>query len=161
VVGSRKWKSYTKAVTKLFKNRDISISYRTKNNIKHLLTIKETKKKYNLSGVYQLRCTECLKRYVGQTGRTFESRYKEHIRYIKNNETNSKFSQHILDTTREYGTIEKIMKPLHFSKEGSLLDTYERLHIYEVTKQKLQLNDNYTEMYNPIYNTVISAYQNT
>jgi hypothetical protein len=52
------------------------------------------------------------------------------------------------------------MKPLRNGKKGLLLDTYEKFHIYEVTKQKVQLNDNYTEMYNPIYN-IISTYQNT
>jgi hypothetical protein len=42
-----------------------------------------------------------------------------------------------------------------------MLDTYERFHIYEISKQNLQLNDNYTEIHNPIYNTIISTYQYT
>jgi hypothetical protein len=54
----RKWATFTffgpetRTVTKLFKNTEIGISYRTKNNIKHLIT-KESNKKYDLSGVYQ------------------------------------------------------------------------------------------------------------
>jgi hypothetical protein len=70
-----------------------------------------------------MECTECPKRYIGQTGRTFEIRYKEHIRDIKNNEPNSKYAQHIVDTTQEYGPIQKRMKPLYMGKKGPLLDT--------------------------------------
>jgi hypothetical protein len=53
------------------------------------------------------------------------------------------------------------MKILHIEKKGQMLDTYERFHIYEISKQNLQLNDNYTEICNPIYNTIISIYKNT
>jgi hypothetical protein len=108
----RKWATFTffgpktRTITKLFKNTEIGISYRTKNNIKHLLRIKENDNgKYN-----QLQCADCPWKYVGQTGRTFKTRFKEHIRDIKNNRQNSKFAHHILDTTHEYETMEKSMK---------------------------------------------------
>jgi hypothetical protein len=107
-----------------------------------------------------LQCNECTKRYIGQTGCTFEIRYKEHIRDIKNNEPNSKYAQHILDTTHEYGQIQKIMKPLYIGKKGPLLHTYERFHIHEITKQKIQLNDNFTDIHNPIYDKIIKTYKN-
>jgi hypothetical protein len=82
--------------------------------------MKENKKEseYSQSGIYQLQCSECPKRYIGQTGRTFEIRYKEHIRDIRNNEPNWKYAQHILDTTHEYGQIQKIMKPLYIGKKA-------------------------------------------
>jgi hypothetical protein len=65
-------------------NTEVRISYRTQNNIKHLLKINENKSyKYNLSEVYQLQCADCPLKYVGQTGRTFEVRFREHIRDIK------------------------------------------------------------------------------
>jgi hypothetical protein len=122
------------------------------------LRIKEKKGKYNQSGVYQLQCTDCSKKYIGQTRRTFETRFKEHMRGIRNNGQNSKFDQHILDTRHEYETIEKTIKILHIKKKGQMLDTYERFHIYEISKQDLQLYNNYMEICNPIYNTIISAY---
>jgi hypothetical protein len=46
----------------------------------------------------QLKCNECLLKYVGQTGRTFEIRYKEYIRAIETKRQTSKYAQHILDT---------------------------------------------------------------
>jgi hypothetical protein len=109
--------------------------------------------------MYQLQFTECPIRYVGQTGRTFEIRYKEHIRDIKNNEPNSKYAQHILGTTHEYWTIQKIMKPLYIGKKGPLLEKYEKFHIYEITKQTLQLNDNFTDIHNPTYDEITTTYK--
>jgi hypothetical protein len=122
--------------------------------MKHLLRINENDKKYNQSGVYQLQCANCPQKYVGQTGQTFKTIFKEHTRDIKNDGQNSKFTQHILDTGHEYETTEKTMKILHIEKKGQMLETYERFHIYEISKQNLQLNDNFTETYEgrSIYN---------
>jgi hypothetical protein len=113
-----------------------------------------------LSGVYKLQCADCPRGYVGQTGRTFETRFKELVRDIRNNGQNSRFAQHILNTTHEYETMEKTMKILHIEKKGKMLDTSEIFHIYEISKQNIQLNDNFTETYNPIYDLIIATYQN-
>jgi hypothetical protein len=56
--------------------------------------------------------------------------------------------------------MEKTMKILHMEKKGQMLDTYERFHIYEISKQNIQLNDNFADTYNPIYDIIITAYQN-
>jgi formate/nitrite transporter FocA (FNT family) len=32
--------------------------------------------KYNNSGIYQMKCLDCLLKYIGQTGRKFNLRYK-------------------------------------------------------------------------------------
>jgi hypothetical protein len=109
-------------ITELFKNTDMGISFRTKNNIKHNLRTKRSEK-YNLSGVYELQCTECPRKYIGQTGLSFRTRYKEHIRGIKNNGQFSKFAQHIIETGHEYGMIEKTMKILHIEKKSQILNT--------------------------------------
>jgi hypothetical protein len=41
-----------------------------------------------------------------------------------------------------------------------MLDTYDRLQIYEISKQNIQLNDNFVETYNTTYDTKMTAYQN-
>jgi hypothetical protein len=116
--------------------------------------------KYNLSGVYQLQCAYYQRKYIGQTERTFKIRFKENLRDIKNNGQNTNFAQHILDTKHEYETIGKTMKILHVEKKGQMLDTYGIFHIYEISKQNMQLNYNFAEIYNPIYDTTVTAYQN-
>jgi hypothetical protein len=123
-------------ITELFKNSEVGISYITKNNIKHLLRINENRNdRFNLSGVYQLQCAECPLKYIGQSGRTFKIRFKEHIKNINNNGQNSKFAQNVVDTTHEYGTTNQTMEILHIAKKGRALDTYERFHIYEISKK--------------------------
>jgi hypothetical protein len=53
---------------------------------------------YNNSGIYHLNCLECSEKYIGQTGRTFKTRYTEHIHAMRNNRPDTGYSQHILDT---------------------------------------------------------------
>jgi hypothetical protein len=45
-------------------------------------------------------------KYVGQTGRTFNARYKDNI-YIKpkSDNSNTRYSRHVLDTGHAYGTM--------------------------------------------------------
>jgi hypothetical protein len=50
------------------------------------------------------------------------------------------------------------MEILHIGKKGQALDTYETFHIYEISKQNMQLNDNFTETFNPIDDVIIAAY---
>jgi hypothetical protein len=52
------------------------------------------------------------------------------------------------------------MKILHIEKKGKMLDTYEKFHIHEISKQNIQLNNNFAETYNPIYDLIIATYQN-
>jgi len=47
------------------------------------------------------------KRYIGQTGRKFKQRYKEHVRYIRNNDPQSAYGAHILNI---YMTTEPLTK---------------------------------------------------
>jgi hypothetical protein len=56
--------------------------------------------------------------------------------------------------------MEKAMKIVYIEKKGQMLDIYERFHTYEISKQNMQLNDNFAETYNSIYDIIITAYQN-
>jgi hypothetical protein len=75
-------------------------------------------------------CRDCPLKYVGQTGRTFRTRYNEHIREIQMNGKTSKYAQHILNMTHDYDAIEKTMKILHVEKKGQILDTLENFYVY-------------------------------
>jgi hypothetical protein len=72
----------TRFIKKMFKSLNIGISFPTKNNINTLLRESNDNpdNKCDRSGVYQLTCTECKKKYTGKTGRPFHVRYKEHAR---------------------------------------------------------------------------------
>jgi hypothetical protein len=60
------------------------------------------------SGIYQTKCLDSPLKYIDQSGRTFSIRFKEHIYTIRNN-SNSGYSNHILNTGHAYGTITDTM----------------------------------------------------
>jgi hypothetical protein len=47
----------------------------------------------------------------------------------------SQYAQHILEIIRTYNTTEGTMDALHIKRKGQLLDTMERLHIYDLSRQ--------------------------
>jgi hypothetical protein len=71
------WKE-TRKSTKLFKDEQIKIAFRTQNTIQNIVKHERTDE-YNKSGIYQMKCLDCTLKYIGQTGRTLHTSYKEHI----------------------------------------------------------------------------------
>jgi hypothetical protein len=80
-------------------------------------------------------------KYIGQTGRTFKARFKEHIQDKRTNRHNSNYAQHILDTGHAYNTMDQTMKILHIEKKGHKLNTVERFEKYTLTNKALQLKE--------------------
>ena len=80
---------------------------------------------YNKSGVYKLTCTECDKQYVGQTGRPFHIRYKEHAREYKYATNKSNYAKHLLDNQHAIKSMEECMAVLHATRKGPMLNTLE------------------------------------
>jgi hypothetical protein len=77
---------------KAFKNMRIKIALHTQNTIQNILKPQIQTDKYNRSDIYQIKCLEFSLNYIGQTGRTFSIRYKEHIYAIRNDNSNSGYS---------------------------------------------------------------------
>jgi hypothetical protein len=60
-------------------------------------------------------------KYVGQTRRTFNTRYKEYIYNIKSNNSNTGYSKHVLDTGHVYGTMEETMDVVRIGR-GTIIE---------------------------------------
>ena len=70
----------TQKIATKFKKLKYNIAYKTTNTLrKHLTQKTPNTNKYNMTGVYKLKCSTCPNFYIGQTGRSFQIRYKEHI----------------------------------------------------------------------------------
>jgi hypothetical protein len=82
-------------------------------------------------------------KYIGQTARTFYTRYKEHIQAIRN-KSNSGYSNHILSTGRANGGVTDTMKIKKLEENGKPLNTMEKYHIYIYIYI-------YINVYNPIF----------
>jgi hypothetical protein len=96
----------------------------------------------------------CPMKYIGQTGRPFNTRYREHIRDIKNN-SKSRYSNHILNTGHSYGNITDTMKIIKVERKGKQVNTLER-YVYKISKEGIHMNDMHNETYNPISEVIYS-----
>jgi hypothetical protein len=102
--------NYIRKITKLFKNMNIKVAFRTNNTIDRILGNNYAINKYDKSGIYKLTCQTCQKVYISQTGRNLNTRFKEHIRNIRFNKDESAYAQHILNRGHQYGPIEEVME---------------------------------------------------
>jgi hypothetical protein len=93
---------------------------------------------------------DCPLQYVRQTGRTFNTRYKDHIHDIRGNNSNTGYSNHILNTRHTYRTITDTMEIIT-GRKGRYLNTLERYYIYEIYKNNFHMNDTNIDVHNPIF----------
>jgi len=82
------------------------------------------------NGIYKITCKTCHKAYVGQTSRNLKSRFREHKRYIKNNDPRSAYSLHILNCRHEYGDTDDTMTLLKQINTPTHLLPYEQTYIH-------------------------------
>jgi hypothetical protein len=159
---NQKWANFTyvgketKFITKLFKDFNINISYRTIKTIENFLNLHKSRSNlYEESGVYEPKFQNCPGGYIGQTGRNFKTRYKSHIQDIRNNKNETGFLHHILNTGHSYNKIENTLKILNIQDKGPYLNTLEKFRIYKTKKTGILLNDNYADIYNPIFELIL------
>jgi len=113
------------------------------------------KSKYKKSGIYQISCPTCNKKYTGQTGRPFNTRFREHLRDFKNGYGKSRFAQHLLENRHAIGPMNDIMDTLFFTNKGRVMDAVESFFIFRETKLYNQLNDKLTVKQSIIFETVV------
>jgi hypothetical protein len=75
---------HTKFITKLFKDTPVKFAFTNNNSIQRHFSVKPSilprTKQYGKSGIYQLTCPDCYKKYTGQTGRSFKNDTKNTFR---------------------------------------------------------------------------------
>ena len=136
------------------------MAYTTNNKLGKLLELQKApppqkKKQIQQEWVYQLKCPTCHKKYVGQTGRPFHVRFREHYRDYKYANNKSKFAQHVIEEGHAFGPINYIVDTLHIANKGMMLDNLERFYIYKETQLGTQINDKLTVWSNPIFEALI------
>jgi hypothetical protein len=94
-------------------------------------------------------------KYMGQTGRSFYTRFQEHLRDFKYANGKSTFAQHLLENRHSIGPMEEIMDTIHFTSKGRLMNTRENSYIFRETKLNNQINDKLTVKPNIIFETIV------
>jgi hypothetical protein len=162
-MGKAQWAKFTyvdkqtRAITKIFKNTKVKVSFPSDNTIGKLLAMRHqhTKNKYENCGIYQQTCPTCNMKYIGQTGCPFKDSFREHFRDFKYGNKKSKFALHLLDNKHSIGPMESIMETLHITNKGRIMDTPEIFYIFHETKLNTQVNDKLTAKPNIIFETIV------
>jgi len=88
---------------------------------------------------------------VGQSGRPITTRHKEHIRYIRSNNTTSAYTAHILNNRHEYGTAENTLKLIHPCRKGQKMKNWENLYIQMYRQLDRLITEQQVNDPNPLY----------
>jgi len=67
--------------------------------------------KYEKSRIYKITCPTCNMKYTGQTGRSFNTRFRERLRDFKYGYGISRFAQHLPENGHSIGPMEEIITP--------------------------------------------------
>jgi hypothetical protein len=149
----------TTKITNIFHKLGIQIAFKTKHTIGSLLQHSHnTQDKFQNNGVYQLTCPTCEKVYIGQTGRSFATRFKEHERDYHTNCKKSLFAKHLLEQQHHPSSMEECMSILETQRKSRKLNTLEQFHIYTAVKIGNHLNEQYTDTHNAIFESILKHY---
>jgi hypothetical protein len=110
--------------------------------------------KYDACGIYKLNCRSCDCSYIGQTVRSFKTRFKEHVSDIKNNRCKTGYSQYILNYEHERAHNITELEILEKHNKGPLLNILEKFHIFKTKEKNKLLNDIQFDINNPIYEVI-------
>ena len=162
-ISKQKWAKFTytgkitRTVTKYFQQAGIKVAYTTKNKLENILrsNTTDTSNKYTKSGIYQLTCPTCDKKYTGQTGRSFQIRFREHKPHYKYMCRKSKHAQHLLDEGHTFGPMEEVMHVIQYARKGRMMNEMENFHIYDTTIRGVQINDKMTVQETPIFDIIL------
>ncbi|KAF2889777.1 hypothetical protein ILUMI_16396 [Ignelater luminosus] len=103
-----------------------------------------------------LTCNDCNAVYIGETGRSIETRVKEHIR----NNTISNFGRHLSENQHTYN--KENTKLLHQYNKGYKLLLLEALEIEKIKKNNKYhcLNDQQQLNFTPIFQQILNSNHN-
>lgn len=111
-------------------------------------------------GIYKLKCDECPKFYIGQTGRSFKQRFDEHTREVKNTNINtimkSKYAQHLHQEKHSYTDIDTNLQIIQKMHKGRNMDRREEYEIYKERNNSELLNDKIFTRTNKLFDYLIN-----
>jgi hypothetical protein len=151
------WTTFTchtpqiRRTTYLFKNTNIGIAFKSTTMI-HLIrpTTQIQTSEHEKSGIYKITCNTCHKSYVGQTSRNLNLRFREHVRYIRN-DPHSAYALHILNCRHEYGNINDTMTLLKHINIPSLLLPYDQMYIQIFCHNNELIPEQHPNKHNPMF----------
>lgn len=113
-----------------FIEHGLEFVYKNEHKLSNLLCANKTKKPpLSKSGIYVYECDVCHKKYYGQTKRSIECRFGEHLSYIRlNHPYKSAIADHAINDGHNNVHIERLNLHRQVRDEKSL-DVYEAFYI--------------------------------
>lgn len=149
-------------LSNVLRKRNINVAFSTSNNTFALLKSHNRQRTplVDKSGVYKLSCGSCDKFYIGQTGRSFKIRFKEHLpKKHGSTAATSNYARHLSEEKHEYANFETNCRPLHICEKGPYMNTLEEYEIYKAYKLDPDntLNDKLCFNTNALYDLCMEA----
>jgi hypothetical protein len=146
-------------LTNIFKQTNLNITYRATNTVAEQTRQKiqpennktDSTQDHKKSGIYKITCRTCNQEYIGQTNRNIAIRYSEHIRYIRNNNPQSAYADHILKNRHEYGNLSNTLKLIKPINKASKFIPYEQLTIQQSYHKGTLIPEQKCYNHNPLY----------
>ena len=130
----------TNRLSNRLKGNGINVVYKSKGSLKEQIgRVKKGRPKMECSGIYNIKCADCVGSYIGQTRRRIETREKEHERALKSKQPEkSALASHCLEEKHGKGECTLVKKvgnvfhlndweSLHIAKGHELVNTGEPL----------------------------------
>ena len=132
---------------------EIKTAYKTNSSLGKLIkNNKDRINKYQKNGVYKLNCGSCNKSYIGQTGRSFQTRIKDHQDSFTKNNKHSTYADHLKSENHIFNNNFDI---LHVEQKGLKLNLLESLEINKLKNTPNLLNDKRDICPSPLLNLMI------
>lgn len=119
----------TNGLSRIFKDIGITVVHSSENKLQQILGNPKDKISINeRSGIYEISCKDCDKKYVGQTRRSIQTRFKEHMAHLKYGRTEkSSVAQHAFDNNHRIDISNlRLIRNITNSRQ---LDAFESLEI--------------------------------
>jgi hypothetical protein len=138
----KRWSSFSyigkevMPIARILNKFNINVAFRTKNSLGKCLKHKSLEMdvgnsgKYDACGIYKMKCRSCPSVYIGQTGRSFKVRFKEHMSDIVHNRNKTGYSQHVLNSGHKKARNIADMEILETQYKSPYLNTLEKFHIF-------------------------------
>jgi hypothetical protein len=90
---------------------------------------------YDSTGIHGLTCASFHLNYVGQSGQSLKHCYSECVQYIRYNNPQAAYTNHILQHAHEFDPIQNTMTLIHRASKGCLMDIMEHFFIRKYDRE--------------------------
>ena len=106
----------------------------------------------NNNGIYKLIFNTFNKMYVGPAGRGIQTRYKDHLSYIRTNNQQSAYATHILQNRHEYGPKNDTIQTLKTCSMVTRMNCWETMYMQKLFLEDILIAEEQSQEPNPLYN---------